>query len=55
MAKPPPSEFPRQRTGFERMLILVALIFLAILLLRVLGIPVIWRSESTEIIEHPHR
>lgn len=55
MAQHPPSESPKQRTGFERILIFVVLIFLATLLLRVLGIPIVWRSESTEIIEHPHR
>ncbi|MBK8042190.1 MAG: hypothetical protein KBG02_07860 [Haliscomenobacter sp.] len=53
--KASPSSSGGARWSAQRVLILLVLVVLALFLLHKMGVPIIWRSESTEIIEHPHR
>lgn len=40
------------RPAFQRFLIALALIALAVFLLRILGVPLVWRTEKTEILDN---
>lgn len=52
-----PAEPPRNRkpSWFEKSLLLIGVAILLVLLLRMLGIPVVHRTEHIEVLEHPHR
>ncbi|MBK6949755.1 MAG: hypothetical protein IPH16_18295 [Haliscomenobacter sp.] len=50
----PPSSSGRPRSA-QRVVVILLLVILALFVLNKMGVPIIWRSESTEIIQRPHR
>lgn len=45
----------RNASWLEKWLILIGVAILIVLLMRMLGIPLIHRSETIEVLEHPHQ
>jgi hypothetical protein len=52
MARKDTSSPAPARPAFQRFLIALALVALAVFLLRILGIPIVWRMEKTEILDN---
>ena len=52
MARKDPSTPTPARPASQRLLIVLALIALAVFLLRILGVPIVWRTEKTEILDN---
>ena len=52
MARKDPSSPTAARPAFQRFLMVLALIALAVFLLRILGVPIVWRTEKTEILDN---
>jgi hypothetical protein len=51
---PPPAPAPAKRTPMQQLLFFVVLFVLVTVVLKILGAPVIHRSEKTQVIERPH-
>jgi hypothetical protein len=51
---PPPAPAPAKRSLRQQLLFFVVLFVLVTVVLKILGAPVIHRSEKTQVIERPH-
>lgn len=54
MANPTPEPQKRVITGFEKILLFIAIVILLSFVLQKLGVPIVKRTTETEIIDKPH-